>query len=70
MTAINNITGTGPAGGYLSLTGFGGNLTIPGGDDAITNVNVPTFYYGGEPYSSVGVTTTATSSSAVARLRT
>ena len=57
VTAINNITGGGPVGGYLSLTGFGGNLTIPGGDDALTNVNVPTFYYGGEPYSSIGVTT-------------
>jgi hypothetical protein len=56
VNAINNITGNGPVGGYLSLTGFG-SLTIPGGDDAITNVNVPTFYYGGEPYSQIGVTT-------------
>jgi hypothetical protein len=58
VTAINNITGGGPAGGYLPLNGnFGGNLTIPGGDDAISNVNVPTFYYGGEPYSQIGVVT-------------
>jgi hypothetical protein len=51
----NDITGNGPAGGYLSLNGFGGNLVVPGTDDGITNVNVPTFYYGGEPYSSIGV---------------
>ncbi len=49
--------GTGPVGGYLPLSGFGGNLTIPGGDDAITSVNVPTFFYGGEPYSQIGVST-------------
>jgi subtilisin family serine protease len=57
VTAINNITGNGPAGGYLPLSSFGGNVVIPGGDDALTNVNVPTFYYGGEPYSSIGVVT-------------
>ncbi|MFL5949221.1 MAG: S8 family serine peptidase [Gaiellaceae bacterium] len=57
VTAINNITGQGPAGGYLPLSLFGGNLTIPGGDDSITNVNVPTFYYGGEPYSRIGIVT-------------
>jgi Fibronectin type-III domain len=56
VTAINTITGQGPAGGYLPIAGFGG-ITIPGGDDAITNVNVPTFYYGGETYSSIGVVT-------------
>ena len=57
VTAISNITGTGPAGGYLPINGFGGSVTVPGGDDAITNFNVPTFYYGGEPYTSIGVTT-------------
>jgi subtilisin family serine protease len=63
VTAINNITGNGPAGGYLSLaTGngggpFPGNLVIAGGDDAITNVNLPTFFYGGEAYSRVGIVT-------------
>ena len=25
------------------------------GDDTITNFNVPTFYYGGEPYTRIGV---------------
>jgi subtilisin family serine protease len=57
VNAINNITGSGPAGGYLPLNGFAGNLVIPGGDDALTNVNVPTFYYGGEPYTRIGVST-------------
>ena len=57
VTAINNITGGGPAGGYLPLSSFGGNLVIPGGDDALTNVNVPAFNYGGETYSRIGVVT-------------
>jgi hypothetical protein len=57
VTAINNITGGGPAGGYLPLSIFGGNLVIPDGDDAITNVNVPAFSYGGETYNRIGVVT-------------
>ncbi len=51
----NNITGDGPAGGYLGLYNFGGNLVIPGADDALTNVNVPAFSYGGETYSKIGI---------------
>ena len=53
---ISAITvGSGPAGGYLPLSAFG-IAPIPGvGDDTISNFNVPTFYYGGEPYSRVGV---------------
>ncbi|HTS74458.1 MAG TPA: S8 family serine peptidase [Gaiellaceae bacterium] len=57
VNAINNITGSGPAGGYLPLYLFGGNLVIPGGDDALTNVNVPSFNYGGEAYTRIGVVT-------------
>jgi hypothetical protein len=57
VTAINNITGSGPAGGYLPLSLFGGNLVVPGADDAITNVNVPAFSYGGESYNRIGVVT-------------
>jgi subtilase family protein/PA domain-containing protein/fibronectin type III domain protein len=57
VNSIDNITGNGPAGGYLPLSAFGGSLVVPGADDAITNVNVPTFYYGGEPYSRIGVGT-------------
>ncbi len=47
---------TGPAGGYLPLSVFPSITPIAGvGDDTITNFNVPTFYYGGEPYTRVGV---------------
>jgi len=53
--AITSISNDGIFNAYLPLAGFGGNLVIPAGDDTITNVNVPTFYFGGEPYSSIGV---------------
>ena len=47
--------GATPAGGYLPLSLFG-IPTIPGvGDDTITNFDVPTFFYGGEPYTRLGV---------------
>jgi hypothetical protein len=55
VTAINNITGSGPAGGYLPLSLFGIPAVSGVGDDTITNFNVPTFYYGGEPYSRIGL---------------
>jgi subtilisin family serine protease len=57
VNAINNITGGGPAGEYLPLSLFGGGLTVPGGDDTLTNVNVPAFSYGGETYTRIGVVT-------------
>jgi len=57
VTAINDISGNGPAGGYLPLAGFPGNATVAAGDDAITNFNVPAFSYGGETYSRIGVVT-------------
>src|SRR5207244_856315 len=48
-------TTTGPAGGYLAL----GDLGVPAltgvGDDTITNLNVPTFMYGSEPYTRIGI---------------
>ncbi|MEO6350274.1 MAG: S8 family serine peptidase [Candidatus Limnocylindrales bacterium] len=48
--------GHGPAGGYLPLTAFG----IPGegfyGDEDLANYGVPTFSYGHELYSTIGVT--------------
>jgi hypothetical protein len=47
--------GTGPNGGYLPLSAFGSSTNVGAGDDTITNFNVPTFYYGGEPYSQIGV---------------
>jgi hypothetical protein len=55
VTSINNITGTGPAGGYLALSGFGITPITGVGDETISNFDVPTFYYGGEPYSAIGI---------------
>jgi len=47
--------GSSPAGGYLPLSLFGIAPIGGVGDDTITNFNVPTFFYGGEPYTQVGV---------------
>jgi hypothetical protein len=47
--------GTTPAGGYLPLSLFGITPIAGVGDDTITNFNVPTYYYGGEPYTRIGV---------------
>jgi hypothetical protein len=56
IDSLTNITGNGPAGGYLPLSFFPGIPAISGtDDDTVTNFNVPTFYYGSEPYSTVGV---------------
>jgi hypothetical protein len=46
---------SGPAGVYLPLSGFGGNVTIPATDESLTNVNVPSFSWGHENYTRVGV---------------
>ncbi|MGZ4280466.1 MAG: S8 family serine peptidase [Gaiellaceae bacterium] len=46
---------TGPDGGYLNLALLGVSPVAGVGDDTITNFNVPSFYYGGEPYTSIGV---------------
>ena len=53
---INRIsTATGPASGYLPLSLFG-IPPVPGtGDETISNFSVPTFYYGGEAYTKLGV---------------
>src|SRR5262249_33931310 len=52
---IASITPTsGPAGGYLPLSLFG-VAPISAGDDTLSNFNTPTFYFGGEPYSRIGV---------------
>jgi subtilisin family serine protease len=40
---------------YLPLSLFGIPPISGVGDDTITNFNVPTFYYGGEPYTRIGV---------------
>jgi hypothetical protein len=46
---------TGPDGGYLALSVLGVGPVAGVGDDTITNFTVPTFYYGGEPYTRIGV---------------
>ncbi|HWE82424.1 MAG TPA: S8 family serine peptidase [Gaiellaceae bacterium] len=53
---ITSITPTtGPGGGYLPLSDFGVAPIAGVGDETITNFNVPTFYFGGEPYTSIGI---------------
>ena len=54
ITSLTNITGEGPAGGYLPIASFGPPIAGVG-DDSIANFSVPTFYYGGEAYTSIGV---------------
>ena len=55
VTSITNITGQGPAGGYLPLSAFGIAPVTGVTDDSLSNFTVPTFYYGGEPYTRIGV---------------
>jgi hypothetical protein len=55
VTGLADITGDGPDGGYLALSLLGVPPVAGVGDDTITNFNVPTFYYGGEPYTRIGV---------------
>ncbi len=45
----------GPDGGYLALSVLGVGAVAGVGDETISNFNVPTFYYGGEPYTRIGV---------------
>ena len=46
---------TGPDGGYLRPALIGVPAVAGVGDDTITNFNMPTFFYGGEPYTRIGV---------------
>ena len=55
VTGLTDITGQGPAGGYLPLSEFGIAPIAGTGDETISNVSVPTFSFGGEPYSTIGV---------------
>jgi hypothetical protein len=55
IDGITDITGDGPDGGYLDLSLLGVGPISGVGDDTITNFTVPTFYYGGESYTSIGV---------------
>jgi hypothetical protein len=55
IVSLDDITGNGPAGGYVPLSLFGIAPITGVTDDSISNFNVPTFYYGSEPYTRVGV---------------
>jgi hypothetical protein len=52
---VTSITAGGSPAGYLPLSLFGIAPIAGVGDDTITNFNVPTFFYGGEPYTRLGV---------------
>jgi hypothetical protein len=52
---VNSITPSTAIGGYYGLSHFGITPTAGVGDETISNFNVPTFYYGGEPYTRIGV---------------
>ncbi len=42
--------------GYLSLSRFGSSIVVSGAsDESISNFNVPSFTYAGEPYSRIGI---------------
>jgi hypothetical protein len=47
--------GTSPAGGYLPLSGFGTPPIAGMDDETIVNFTVPSFSYGGETYSTLGI---------------
>jgi hypothetical protein len=55
VTGFTNISGNGPDGGYLQTSLLGVAPVAGVGDDTISNFNVPTFYYGAEPYTRIGV---------------
>jgi hypothetical protein len=55
VNAMNDITGGGPAGGYLPMSALGVGPAAGFTDDSIQNFGVPTFYYGHEAYDSIGV---------------
>jgi len=52
---IVSITPSNNIGGYFPLSAVGVAPIAGVGDDTITNFTVPTFFYGGEAYTSVGV---------------
>jgi subtilisin family serine protease len=52
---VDSITAGGSPAGYLPLSLFGVPPISGVGDDTITNFNTPQFFYGGEPYSQIGI---------------
>ncbi|MCR2817970.1 S8 family serine peptidase [Microbacterium sp. zg.Y1090] len=55
IDAVGPDDGTHPAGGYLSLASMGIAPVATLGDEAIVNYTVPSFSYGGEVYSRIGI---------------
>jgi subtilisin family serine protease len=55
VIGIVNCPGCSPAGAYLPLSLFGITPIAGVGDETITNFNVPSFLFGGEVYSKIGV---------------
>jgi subtilisin family serine protease len=55
ITSITPTTAANSPGGYFPLSALGVTPLAGVGDDTITNLNVPTFYFGGEPYTRIGV---------------
>jgi subtilisin family serine protease len=55
VTGLTNVTGSGPDGGYLDLGLFGVGAIAGVGDDTISNFTVPTFFYGSESYTRIGI---------------
>jgi hypothetical protein len=52
---VTSITAGGSPAGYLPLSIFGIAPIAGVGDDTITNFNTPTFWYGGEAYTRLGI---------------
>lgn len=53
--SITDISGSGPAGGYLPLSLFSGNFAGPIGDDTFVNTATPNFSWAGQTWSSIGI---------------
>jgi hypothetical protein len=54
-TVTSIVAGANPVGGYLALSTFGIAPVAGVGDETMTNFTVPSFQYGGETYTGVGV---------------
>src|SRR5262249_5491885 len=55
IDSLTDVTGNGPAGGYLPLAALGVDPIADVGDDTMQNFNVPAFFYGSESYTRIGV---------------
>jgi len=55
ITSITPTTAANSPGGYFPLSAIGVTPLTGVGDDTISNLNVPTFFFGAEPYTRIGV---------------